>query len=553
MGISAIIGGVIGDVGAGAAVDAGVAAGVDAGVAGAADAGIAAGADAGVAGAFGAASAGDLAAADVAAASGADIAGVGAADIGAADFGAIGGSSIGSFGDAFGAAGLDAGGLSSDLGIGDIGSFSGDASSLGDVSTYGGGDATLGSSTSSNIGSFAGATDSPGGLSSGTLSSQADQSLASLESGAPGTPTNPTFDVGNTYGAASPEDMAQIQQMNPPGTIEPVQGVGATNPIDTNILGPGAETPTGYPAAATDTSTPFGTGAQNLTQGNFGVSGTGDPLAGYPSANVGAYPGSTGAYPGSQLVDSSGNLVDTGQQFVQAPGATGVPGTAFTGTTPTAVAGDPLAPAGAPAATGPASVATTTVPASAVPGGAIPGSVAAPGATAAPAAAGGFTPSLAGGIFPPGVSQALTAASLGVGVANLVNNMNQPGTTTYAPGYYPYASGGGAYPYYGYGSAGGGYSTPQPNDTTQANLMRLSNALVQGQGDPLALQNSGMLNAQQAQALSGTYNSLLNAYAQDHNMSPQSVSPMVRNIIANEALSQSGTIGGQGTTASQAA
>jgi hypothetical protein len=154
---------------------------------------------------------------------------------------------------------------------------------------------------------------------------------------------------------------------------------------------------------------------------------------------------------------------------------------------------------------------------------------------------------------------ALRAAGLALSAGNLAARLMTPTPQpmmAYPPGYYPYAAGAGPGYAAGFGNPGlgyGEYTSPQHNAPTEGAVWRLANVLSQAQGDPLALQQAGHLQPGQAQQLSSTYNALVQDFAASHNMSPQSVPQSVRDIIANEALSQSGTVGGTNTGQQQQA
>jgi hypothetical protein len=369
-----------------------------------------------------------------------------------------------------------------------LGSTAGTFSNVGDVSTFGGDTAGTFGGTS-DVGTFGGGTD-----------------IASSDVPISGAPIDASTPI---------QPMTESGMLSPNATVQ-----GAFSDVTPTATG---ATPVSTVPAQMTPSGVIDTGGATAGTGGLGTVQTTAIPAGEP-ATAAAGTDLSAPVGGSNFVSATPGGLDTNLTATQ-----GIPSTVA----PVSSSADLAAPAATETAatTAPATVATAA-PATA--------------ATAAPATAAPATTAAAGGGFlPAGVRDALSVAGLGMAGVNLANALSQPAPAGQGyPAIYP---GGVMAPQYaGAGEAAytGGYTTPQQPSQSQANLVRLNDALVSGQGDPLALQNRGMLTPQQAQSLSGSYNGLVNAYAQEHNMSPQSLSPMVKNILANEALSQSGVTTG---------
>lgn len=208
------------------------------------------------------------------------------------------------------------------------------------------------------------------------------------------------------------------------------------------------------------------------------------------------------------------------------------PSEAFATGAPTAVAGAPAealpAVTTVPTAPGavPATSATTGAPA--VAGAPATGS-SVPGATAA-----------GGGIDPlTGLRMGAAGASIISSGINIANALNQPAYTALQPQYYPGS------PFNPGPNAPGFPANNQVGGGIAGGLAasRLANGLLNG-ATPQQLAASGLISPQRATRLQGTYSGITQQYAQQLGVSPQSLSPGVKQMIAARALADTG-LGGR--------
>ena len=116
------------------------------------------------------------------------------------------------------------------------------------------------------------------------------------------------------------------------------------------------------------------------------------------------------------------------------------------------------------------------------------------------------------------------------GMSQALNQGYQP-----SPYRYPYRN-----PYLNpYGNP----NNPFASGTSGGNVRRLADMLAFGRGDPFRLANAGMITPEQANLLSRTYSGLVARYARQLGVSPQQLSPGIRELIANNAISSIGLEG----------
>lgn len=540
-------------------------------VGGLADTGAAAGA------AFGAADLGAATAADV------SLGALGAADVGAAtvpefaaaDAGAAGLSAAdatfgtfspdlfaantadvaaGGFGTDLGAAGLDAGSAAANLGAADLSAGgSGVLADTSGLSSFFGGTGSdlfsgegLGTSGFGDIGSTS--TFQPFG---DTFSADA---TAGAQGGGAGTFGGGT--AGGGAGGTAPGSWADFAPGVGENTGGGIQGFGAatqdTGPIVSSNEGiVGSEGLQGGATGANQsmgdllTGTPGYSTQEGFMQGTGSV-GPADTIGGGSSVDVSSLSGGSVANTPVNFADTTtiGQPLGTVGTMQQGQIGTmmdvGVPSsnvmTAQEAFAPSTAAAPLPAATDVTAAPGsvPATAANTGVPA--VTGAPVTGS-SVPATTAATTAAGG--------------TSALNALRMGAAGAsilssgiNIANALNQPAYTALQPQYYPgsvaasYAG-----PYSGQTPLGEGGMPGTGGIAGGLAANRLTNGLVSG-ASPQQIAASGLISPQRATQLQADYTGITQAYARELGVSPQSLSPGIREMIAARALADNG-LGGR--------
>lgn len=183
--------------------------------------------------------------------------------------------------------------------------------------------------------------------------------------------------------------------------------------------------------------------------------------------------------------------------------------------------------------------------------GANPNPITAPAATTG-TTAGTTAASGGGGFLSPGLRDALSAGGLAIGAAGLVNTLaNESGSGTVqtpSPGYAPPVTPG-TNPFQPVGTPGPGLPGGPPLTPSGIQPTLLANALVGGHGDITTLEQQGQLTYGQANSLAMQYNALVGQYAQDYGMDPGNLPESIRNIIAQEALVRAGVTTAQSVPA----
>ena len=128
-----------------------------------------------------------------------------------------------------------------------------------------------------------------------------------------------------------------------------------------------------------------------------------------------------------------------------------------------------------------------------------------------------------------GAQQMLNTVARGMG--QMLNQGYQPSPYRYPPWRNPYYN-----PY-------GNPNNPFATGTSGGNVWRLADMLAFGRGDPFRLANAGMITPEQARLLSRTYGGLVARYAKQLGVSPQQLSPGIRELIANSAINSIGLEG----------
>lgn len=199
------------------------------------------------------------------------------------------------------------------------------------------------------------------------------------------------------------------------------------------------------------------------------------------------------------------------------------------------VASTPAAPLGAPTTVPAAPGATAGLPADTVPAAGAPATGSSVPATTA---AGGGTSAL------NALRMGAAGASILSSGINIANALNQPSYSALQPIMYPgspmasYAG-----PYSGQTPLGEGGMPGTGGIAGGLAANRLTNGLVSG-ASPQQLAASGLISPQRATQLQADYTGITQAYARELGVSPQSLSPGIREMIAARALADNG-LGGR--------